>query len=373
MVKRIIGIIVVLVLGLACSANEGETSKEKIVPTSTSVSTSTTTITVPPSTSTTTITVPPTTSTTPFLPPSLPDGRPELTGLNAPDPEIVLSGDVYFLFATNGWSGKGFYNVPVWKSSNLENWEWAGDALPKVGSWAQGLFTWAPGVLQTDTGWVLYYTARVKGTTEDPAFPAGEQCIGVATSDKPQGPYVDRNDEPFICQHSLGGSIDPSPFVDKEGKFWLLWKSDTNAPHVDGEVKIFSQELSRNGTSLIGEPKAIFGANVTGSNIIENPEMLYFRDDLYLVFSAGWWEDETYYIGAAACESVQSDCNLVDFDAGSGTYLNRPVVGPGGASVIDNGQETLVVFHLWVGGTAGNGGTRKAVVITAEELVKLAN
>ena len=43
------------------------------------------------------------------------------------------------------------------------------------------------------------------------------------------------------------------------------------------------------------------------------------------------------------------------------------VVGPGGASVIDNGQETLVIFHLWIGGTAGNGGTRKAVVITVED------
>ena len=370
MLKRIIGIIIILILGLACSTNKVESQKEKIVSTSTSVP-ATTTTSVPATTTTSVSSTTSTTSTS--APPSLPNGRPELTGLDAPDPEIVISGDTYFLFATNGWSGKGFYNVPVWKSSNLENWEWAGDALPKVGSWAQGLFTWAPGVLETETGWVLYYTARVKGTTEDPAFPAGEQCIGVAISDKPQGPFVDRNDEPFICQHSLGGSIDPSPFVDKDGNFWLLWKSDTNAPHVDGEVKIFSQELSRNGASLIGEPKTIFGANVTGSNIIENPEMLYFRDDLYLVFSAGWWEDETYYIGASACESVQSDCELVDFNAGSGTYLNKPVVGPGGASVIDNGQETLVIFHLWVGGTAGNGGTRKAVVITAEELVKLAN
>ena len=257
MLKRVVGIIVILVLGLACSTNEIEAQKEKIVPTTISVPT-TTTITVSPTTSTTTTSVSPTTSTTATPePPSLPNGRPELTGLDAPDPEVVISGDSYYLFATNGWSGKGFYNVPVWKSSNLESWEWAGDALPKVGSWAQGLFTWAPGVLETETGWVLYYTARVKGTTEDPAFPAGEQCIGVATSDKPQGPFVDRNDEPFICQHSLGGSIDPSPFVDRDGKFWLLWKSDTNAPHVEGEVKIYSQELSRNGTSLIGEPKAI--------------------------------------------------------------------------------------------------------------------
>ena len=149
MLKRVVGIIVILVLGLACSTNEIETStneietqKEKIVSTTISVPT-TTTIMVSPTTSTTTTSVSPTTSTTVTPePPSLPNGRPELTGLDAPDPEVVISGDSYYLFATNGWSGKGFYNVPVWKSSNLESWEWAGDALPKVGSWAQGLFTW---------------------------------------------------------------------------------------------------------------------------------------------------------------------------------------------------------------------------------------
>ncbi len=295
------------------------------------------------------------------------------TGLNAPDPEIIFFEDEYFLFSTNGWSGKGFYNVPVWKSSNLRNWEWAGDALPKVGSWAQGLFTWAPGVLETDTGWVLYYTARVKGTTNDPNFPAGEQCIGVATSDRPQGPYVDRNDEPFICQHSLGGSIDPSPFIDKDGSFWLLWKSDANAPHVNAEVEIFSQELDQKGTTLLDEAVPIFGANVTGSRIIENPDMVYYKNNLYLVFSAGWWEDESYYTGTAVCNSPQSNCELFDFEAKSGTYLGRPIVGPGGASVIDNGQEILVVFHIWVGGTAGTGGTRTSVVVTAEQLIKFAN
>ena len=370
MLKRIIGITVIFVSSLSCST--GEAIQQSSFTTSTTSTTPTTSTTSTTSTTPTTSTTS-TTSTIPSGPVSLSEGRPEATGLNAPDPEIVVSGDTYFLFATNGWTGKGFYNVPVWKSQDLENWEWAGDALPKVGAWADALFTWAPGVLETDNGWVLYYTARVKGTTDNPDFPAGEQCIGVATSDKPQGPYVDRNDEPFICQHSLGGSIDPSPFIDKDGTFWLLWKSDANAPHVNVEVEIFSQELDREGITLLGEAVPIFGADVTGSRIIENPDMLYFREDLYLVFSAGWWEDETYSIGAALCSAVQDPCDLVDFNAGSGTYLNRPIVGPGGASVIDNGQEILVVFHAWVGGTAGNGGTRRAVVVTAEQLVKLVN
>ena len=42
-------------------------------------------------------------------------------------------------------------------------------------------------------------------------------------------PFIDRSSEPLIFQHRRGGSIDPSPFVDDDGRAYLLWKSDDNA------------------------------------------------------------------------------------------------------------------------------------------------
>ena len=94
MLKRIIGIIIILILGLACSTNKVESQKEKIVPTSTSVP-ATTTTSVPATTTTSVSSATSTTSTS--APPSLPNGRPELTGLDAPDPEVVISGNSYYL------------------------------------------------------------------------------------------------------------------------------------------------------------------------------------------------------------------------------------------------------------------------------------
>ena len=62
------------------------------------------------------------------------------------------------------------------------------DALPSVGSWAVPGETWAPSVAynSTDNDFVMYYTA-----TE--ASQPGDQCIGMATSANPIGPYRDPN------------------------------------------------------------------------------------------------------------------------------------------------------------------------------------
>ena len=45
----------------------------------------------------------------------------------------------------------------------------------------------------------------------------GTQCIGLATSDKPEGPFQPQGDKPLICQVDQGGSIDPATFRDNDG------------------------------------------------------------------------------------------------------------------------------------------------------------
>ena len=85
----------------------------------------------------------------------------------------------------------------------------------------------------TDNNFVMYYTATDVQT--------GDQCIGVATSYFPQGPYTDNQSQPVVCQNGIGysdptvdssfdygGSIDPDIFTDSSGNNWLIWKSDGN-------------------------------------------------------------------------------------------------------------------------------------------------
>ena len=61
----------------------------------------------------------------------------------------------------------------------------ATDALPTLRAWAKPGDTWAPSVAfnSADNDYVMYYTATEAST--------GDQCIGVATSATPLGPYTD--------------------------------------------------------------------------------------------------------------------------------------------------------------------------------------
>ena len=54
------------------------------------------------------------------------------------------------------------------------------------------------------TGFLLYFTAASRQH--------GCQCIGVARSRSPGGPYENVGDEPLIAAVEQGGAIDPSAF-----------------------------------------------------------------------------------------------------------------------------------------------------------------
>ncbi len=58
-------------------------------------------------------------------------------------------------------------------------------------------------------GSVLYFTAASKAY--------GCECLGVATSSSPAGPYTPIGDQPIVCQSVIGGTIDPSPFTAGDG------------------------------------------------------------------------------------------------------------------------------------------------------------
>src|SRR5574341_1839150 len=92
-----------------------------------------------------------------------------------PDPHIILAGDTYYAYSTTN----GTTNIHVISSPDLLHWENQGDALPALPKWSvlSAGYTWAPGVIQIDDKFVLYYVARDKEIDR--------QCIGVAVSEDP--------------------------------------------------------------------------------------------------------------------------------------------------------------------------------------------
>jgi beta-xylosidase len=236
-------------------------------------------------------------------------------------------------------------NVQVARSKDLVRWEVLGDALPVLPVWARPGFTWAPEVTSTAdrTSYVMYFAARDRTS--------GRQCIGVATSKGPQGPFTAAQDTPFICQVEEGGSIDPSLFVDDDGARYVLWKNDGNCCGL--EVALWVQELSPDGLTLVGEPiKLIVRDQPWERPLIENPAMVKQDNKYYLFYSGNWWESHQYAVGYAVCETVTGPCEKPLNEPWF--QFNPPVMGPGGESFFTDIKGNLwMAYHAWTGADVG--------------------
>ena len=259
-----------------------------------------------------------------------------------PDPFVLAADDGYYAYSTN----VGDTNVPVVRlSEDFATYEPLGDALPQLPLWAgwhQSL-TWAPAVLLRGEQYVLYYTVRYRAE--------GRQCLSRAVSDSPAGPFTDDSSEPFICQLDLGGSIDPSPFVDEEGTPYLLWKNDVNC--CGRPVGLWAQELSEDGLSLAGEPVELIRRDqLWESPLIEAPAMVEHDDQYSLFYSGNCWESHTYAVGYAVCETVTGPC--VKPQREPIFQFNQQAMGPGGEEFFrDDAGNLWMVYHAWTAPVVG--------------------
>ncbi len=190
-------------------------------------------------------------------------------------------------------------------------------------------------------GYVMYYTTRFAIGLD------GTQCIGVATSDTPEGPFQAVGEEPFICQLEEGGSIDAASFADVDGTPYLLWKNDGNS--AGGQTFIYIQQLAEDGLSLLGEPTRLITRDKSWEGVlVEGPTLWLRNGKYYLFYSANDYASPNYAVGYAVADSL-----LGPYEKPSGkpilaTSMSGGVVGPGGQDIVQlpNG-DTWLLFHAW--------------------------
>ena len=234
----------------------------------------------------------------------------------------------------------------------------------KLPAWAQSnaSLTWAPSVLRRGDEYILYYVTRYKV--------AGRQCISYAVADSPAGPFVDPNRQPFVCQLDEGGSIDPEPFVDVDGSLYLLWKSDANA--LNRDANIYSQRLSDDGRTLLGEPvKLITRDREWERPLVENPSLVLQDGVYYLMYSGNWWEGGNYALGYAICDGPSGPCHK-PLDEPFFAIPSNDIggeIGPGGGSFFrDHDGNLWIAYHAWRSPSAGYvaGGQRRLSIAPVE-------
>lgn len=247
-----------------------------------------------------------------------------------PDPSIIKAEDGYFyLYGTEDTR-----NMPIYRSRNLLDWMFVGTAFTEAtrprtvtpyvaykndaGNIVNAMM-WAPDINYINGQYVLYYAIGVWGIE-------WKSGVGVATSERPEGPFVDRGAVFISDEIGVQNSIDQF-FISENGKNYLVWGSFRG---------IYIIELTADGLRVKpgAQKKQLAGGLMEASYI-------YKKDGYYYLFgSAG-----------SCCEGANSTYHVV---YGRSTSLFGPYVNKTGGRMLDNRAETLLKSNDFVAGPGHN-------------------
>lgn len=219
--------------------------------------------------------------------------NPVLPGFH-PDPSIVKVGpDFYLVTSTFGW----FPGIPVFRSRDLVNWHLIGHAIDRPG--------------QLDFSELRIATQGVYAPTieyHDGRFYVFNTCVGCGdnfyvTATDPAGPWSD----PVWLDFD---GIDPSLFVDDNGRGWLLNNGPPEGePRYEGHRAIWIQEFDLASGKLIGPRTMLVDGGV---NPADNP-IWAEGPHIYKV-------DDWYYLNVAEGGTAEEHSQTI--------YRSRTVTGP---------------------------------------------
>jgi len=283
---------------------------------------------------------------------------------DAPDPDIVLSGGVFYGFATGTVWGNQIGIITTTNANPSVGWHTlsgkpygssAFNAIPPA-PWEQVNTQTSPGVYQFNGTWIMFYDAFDQAV--------GHYCISVATSSAVTGPYIDGSAGPLVCQASFGGSIDPQPFVDPiTGTPYLIWKTNDGSSSVASSI--WSQPISSNGVTLAGSPTLIFTVNQNAypwQTTSDDPSIAYAGGSYYLFFSGGNYLSNYYPTGYVVCAGPSGPC---DPNEPADPILNTSGGSGGGMVFTDGSGSWWISYQTWASPNCTNygcGGARNLYV-----------
>ena len=148
---------------------------------------------------------------------------------------------------------------------------------------------WAPSITMKDGKYYLFFGANDIQNDEQLGG------IGVAVSDKPEGPFVDHIGKPLIDKfHNGAQPIDQFVFKDVDGQYYLLyggWKHCNIA------------KLNDDFTGFIPFEDGTVFKSITPENFVEGVFMIERKGKYYLMWSEGGWMGPDYSVAYAMADS----------------------------------------------------------------------
>ena len=280
------------------------------------------------------------------------------------DPFAWRSGSEYYAVGTGSSEASGVGQAPsrifpLLRSADLVSWRACGGALVPP-EWSLGDTFWAPEVAYAEGQWWLYYSVGHADRMHH---------LRVASSDDPLGPYIDRTalTDPTECPFA----IDPHPFRDKDGRWYLFHARDfldltdeAGVPARAGTALVVyplvsMMELSREGRTVARArcDWQRFAANrqiydrLFDWHTLEGPCVMQRDGRYYCFYSGGCWRTDTYGVDYVVADSVLGPYSDAGVETGPRVLRSVPgkVLGPGHCSIVASPDEMThyLVYHAW--------------------------
>ena len=142
--------------------------------------------------------------------------NPIISNMFTPDPAPFVYGDKVYLFVDHDEENSTYFHMKDWmlySTDDMVNWTYLGTMITtETFAWAKhGDRAWASQGVERNGKWYWYVCCNTA---------AGGDALAVAVADDPQGPWTDAIGGPLAEGF---GFIDPTVFIDDDGKAYLFW------------------------------------------------------------------------------------------------------------------------------------------------------
>jgi arabinan endo-1,5-alpha-L-arabinosidase len=284
------------------------------------------------------------------------------------DPSIAKDGNTWYVFSTNNGSDrKG--EIPIRCSHDLHQWKRCGYVFPRMPEWIQKESPgtkelWAPDVSYFNGEFHLYYAFSLFGKNTSGIALVTNKTLDPAS---PDFRWVDRGLVLRSRAEDDFNAIDPNLVMDEQGNAWLsfgsFW-SGIKMRRIDPKTGLLSSEDSklyslatRKKPATVAPPKR----GLPGDwQAIEAPFVIR-HDGFYYLFVSfdlccrGTKSNYKTMVGRSRnVTGPYVDAKGTPMIDGGGTLLlagNQRWIGPGGASLLQQQEGDLIVYHAYDGKT----------------------
>jgi beta-xylosidase len=256
-------------------------------------------------------------------------GNPIFAGWYA-DPEGTVMDSRYWIFPTYSAPYNQQVHMDAFSSKDLVTWTKHERIIDTAAiKWARRAM-WAPAIVKKDRKYFLFFAAN------DIQNEQQQGGIGVAVSDKAEGPYKDHLGRPLLDKIvNRAQPIDQFIFHDKDGSYYMIY---------GGWGRCNITRLKDDFTGFQPFADGIMFKEITPKGYVEGPFMFIRNNKYYFMWSEGGWGGPNYRVAYAIADSPFGPFERI------GTVLQQdPAVatGAGHHSVIHvpKNDQWYIVYH----------------------------